>query len=484
MTDSRPPSKRKTKIIATIGPASDDLSTLERMIKAGLNVARLNLSHGNYTEHARRAKLVRRAAANLGVHVAIMADTRGIEVRTGRLESEMVFLEKGQDFSLRAESMKGNKHGVSVSYDKLSNILRPGNIVFLDDGGIELIVKHVSGLNIQCKVVHGGMLREKRGVNFPGIHLPMSALSPEFLGRLEDELDFAVTERVDYLAASFTQSDSEIAGIRAKLRERGAAIPIIAKIENQAGVHNMQAIVSFADGIMVARGDLGVELPLAQIPITQKQLIQWSVTNGKPAITATQMLASMVTNPKPTRAEASDVANAILDGSSAVMLSGETAIGQYPIEAIETMADIASLTEASLQDFGVLQTIKMAEVDKTAEALCQAAARLAEQMKAAAIITLTDTGYTARLISRHRPESIILAATGSEQVARRLALNWGVIPLLSKKEINTDDEKSTQYCCQQAKKLGFLKNGDVVVVTHGTDPGSGGTDLIRVVEID
>ena len=484
MPDPQSLSQRKTKIIATVGPACDDVATLEDMIHAGLNVVRLNLSHGDYESHANRVAQVRQAASNVGAHVAIMVDTKGIEVRTGLLEDGPVFLEADQTFTLFADDRKGNLAGVSVSYRKLSAGVKEGDVILLDDGAIELRVAAVNAAAIECVVVHGGMLGERKGVNLPGAQLAISAISPEFLENLENEIDFAVAQQVDYMAASFVQSGSEIQGIRDRLNERGSNIPIIAKIENQAGVDNVEAIVAAADGIMVARGDLGVELPLAEVPSTQKKLIQCSVTNGKPAVTATQMLASMETNPKPTRAEASDVANAILDGISAVMLSGETAVGQYPVVAIQTMSAIALRAEASLREFGFLQTIRMTEAAKIAEAIGQAAARLAEQLQAAAIITLTDSGYTARLISRHRPESLILAVTASDRVARRLAMNWGVIPLLYDEENADSDESRTRFGCGRARELGLLETGDVVVITHGTQQGAGGTDLIRVLEID
>lgn len=483
MPNPRSFSQRKTKIIATVGPACDDIATLEDMIKAGLNVVRLNLSHGDYQSHANRVAGVRQAATNLGAHVAIMVDTKGIEVRTGLLENGPVILEAGQTFALFADERKGNLEGVSVSYRKLSAGVKKADVILLDDGAIELSVTAVNADAIECLVIHGGVLGERKGVNLPGAQLAISAISPEFLENLENEIDFAVAQQVDYLAASFVQSGSEIEGIRDRLNARGSQIPIIAKIENQAGVDNVEAIVEAADGIMVARGDLGVELPLAEVPSTQKKLIQCSVTNGKPAVTATQMLASMETNPKPTRAEASDVANAILDGTSAVMLSGETAVGQYPVAAIQTMSAIAVRAEASLREFGFLQTIKMTETAKIAEAIGQAAARLAEQLRAAAIITLTDSGYTARLISRHRPESVILAVTASDSVARRLAMNWGVIPLLYDEDKEDSDESRTEFGCARARELGLLETGDVVVITHGTQQGVGGTDLIRVLEI-
>lgn len=474
---------RKTKIVATAGPACDDPGILMRMIEAGLNVVRLNLSHGTYEEHGQRVKQVRELAARAGVHIAVMVDTRGIEVRTGKLRDGPVELQAGQVFRLYTGDRPGDSTGVAVSYTRLPQEVKSGDTILLDDAAIEMRVTAVEADSISCEVVHGGRLGERKGVNLPGIVLGISAVSPEFVENLHREIDFAVSQDVDYLAASFVQSGEEVRYIRARFKDRGSDIPVIAKIENRAGVDHFADIVEAASGIMVARGDLGVELPLAEVPATQKKLIRLTVMSGKPVITATQMLASMETNPRPTRAEASDVANAILDGTSAVMLSGETAVGKYPVEAVSTMASIARRTEASLKEYGYLQTIRLSEPDKIAEAVGQAAARLAEQLQAAAIITLTDTGFTARLISKHRPECTILAVTDSESVARRLAMNWGVIPLLCPINATKTDETRAEFGCQRALELGYLQPGDTVVVTHGTRPGVGGTDLIRVVVV-
>jgi len=477
-----PQSLRKTKIVATIGPASSGPEILEEMIRAGMNVARLNLSHGEFTQHQETVKRIRQSAGRLQRHVAIMADTRGIEVRTGRLVDGPVSLQPGQPFTLYTDGRRGNNQGVSVSFNRLPEEVEPGDCVLLDDAALELEVTATGAAQISCTVIHGGTLGERKSINLPGRQLSINAVSAEFREQLQREVNFAVDNQVDYLAASFVQSGPEVEHIRALLAEQNSTIPIIAKIENRSGVDNIEGIIAAADGIMVARGDLGVELPLAEVPGTQKRLIRDTVMNGKPVITATQMLASMETNPKPTRAEASDVANAILDGTSAVMLSGETAVGRYPVEAIRTMAAIALRAEASLKDFGYLQTIHTGAANKIAEAVGQAAARLAEQLQATAIITLTDSGFTARLISKHRPECAIIAVTGVESVARRLSLNWGVLPLL-REDLDGGDDVRTEFGCAMARKLGYLEAGDTVVVTHGTRPGMGGTDLIRVMTV-
>jgi pyruvate kinase len=452
------------------------------MIHAGMDVVRLNLSHGDFIRHQASVARIREASGIASSHLAIMIDTRGIEVRTGTLVNSPITLERGQQFTLNTTGQAGDRQGVSVSYPRLPDEVQEGDAILLDDAAIELKVIASDGNTIRCEVVHGGLLGDRKSVNLPGRQLAINATSPEFRDQLEREIEFAVDSGVDYLAASFVQSGPEVELIRELLAQRGSQIPIIAKIENRAGVEGIEAIIAAADGIMVARGDLGVELPLADVPGTQKKLIRDTVMNGKPVITATQMLASMESNPKPTRAEASDVANAILDGTSAVMLSGETAVGKYPVEAVRTMATIALRAEAALKEFGFLQTIRMDAADKIADAVGQAAARLAEQLQATAILTLTESGFTARLISKHRPECAILAVTGAASVARRLAMNWGVLPLLHSAQNASDDER-TEFGCTQARRLGYLESGDTVIVTHGTRPGMGGTDLIRVMVV-
>ncbi|MCW8942853.1 MAG: pyruvate kinase, partial [Gammaproteobacteria bacterium] len=371
-TTSRHTQIRKTKIVATIGPACNSPEMLKAMIEAGMNVARLNLSHGTHTDHSKQILTLRKAAREIGRNIAIMIDTRGIEIRTGLLKDGVVTLVPGELFSLHTEDVPGDINGVSITYQKLFEEVRKGIPILLDDGAIELEVETVKDGVIICRVIHGGLLGNSKSVNLPETQLAMSAVSPENRDDIVKELSFAAENDVDYIAASFVQSADDIYKMREILIEKDALIPIIAKIENKAGVANMEEIVDAADGIMVARGDLGVELPLADVPATQKQLIRTTVSNGKPVITATQMLASMEHNPKPTRAEASDVANAILDGTSAVMLSGETAVGKYPLEALTTLATIALRAEASLNDYGYLQKIKPSPANVVTQAIGQA----------------------------------------------------------------------------------------------------------------
>ncbi|MCW8852605.1 MAG: pyruvate kinase [Gammaproteobacteria bacterium] len=479
-TTSRHTQIRKTKIVATIGPACNSPEMLKAMIEAGMNVARLNLSHGTHTDHSKQILTLRKAAREIGRNIAIMIDTRGIEIRTGLLKDGVVTLVPGELFSLHTEDVPGDINGVSITYQKLFEEVRKGIPILLDDGAIELEVETVKDGVIICRVIHGGLLGNSKSVNLPETQLAMSAVSPENRDDIVKELSFAAENDVDYIAASFVQSADDIYKMREILIEKDALIPIIAKIENKAGVANMEEIVDAADGIMVARGDLGVELPLADVPATQKQLIRTTVSNGKPVITATQMLASMEHNPKPTRAEASDVANAILDGTSAVMLSGETAVGKYPLEALTTLATIALRAEASLNDYGYLQKIKPSPANVVTQAIGQASVSMAKNLKAAAIISLTESGFTSRLVSKYRPDCPIMAITSSERVARKLSMNWGVIPVLYEGEPN--DDARIDFAIDQIRQMMNADSGDILIVTAGhLQHGSGGTDLVRII---
>jgi pyruvate kinase len=476
------PTHRQTKIVATIGPACGTVERLTEMIRAGMNVARLNLSHGTLPAHKEQIRLLREASQQARTSIAIMIDTRGIEIRTGLIKTGTVELMSGASFTLYTDVREGDADGVGLTYRKLSEEVSAGTPILLDDGAIELEVTQVVDNAIHCKVIHGGWLGNSKSVNLPETRLALSAVSPENRKDVVRELGFAAENDVDYIAASFIQSADDIYKMREILIENDVNIPIIAKIENKAGVENLEEIVSAADGIMVARGDMGVELPLADVPATQKNIIRTTVSNGKPVITATQMLASMERNPKPTRAEASDVANAILDGTSAVMLSGETAVGKYPVEAISTMATITSRAELSLSEYGYLQRIKPNPSHIVTEAVSQAAVSMSDHLKAAAIISLTETGFTSRLISKYRPGIPILALTSSVMVARKLSMNWGVIPILYDGE--PSDRRRLAFAVKRARELGYLKAGDIVVSTSGHHQQAGGTDLIRVVTLE
>ena len=473
---------RKTKIVATIGPACDSPEMLKAMIEAGMNVARLNLSHGSHENHRKQIVNLRAAASELGQNIAIMIDTRGIEIRTGLLDGDTATLIPGESFSLYREDKPGTAAGVSITYQKLFEEVSHGIPILIDDGAIELEVENVSDGVINCRIIHGGLLGNSKSVNLPETQLAMSAVSPENRDDVVKELNFAAENDVDYIAASFVQSADDIYKMREILVEKDALIPIIAKIENKAGVANLEEIVDAADGVMVARGDLGVELPLADVPTTQKLIIRTTVSNGKPVITATQMLASMEWNPKPTRAEASDVANAILDGTSAVMLSGETAVGKYPLEALRTLATIAIRAEASLDEYGYLQKIKPHPANVVTQAVSQASVGMSKNLNAAAIVSLTESGFTSRLVSKYRPNCPILAITTSERVARKLAINWGVIPVFYQGEI-TDDAR-IEYAISIIKKLANADSGDILIVTAGHLQRSGGTNMVRIITVE
>lgn len=469
---------RKTKVIATIGPACDDVDTLVRMIRAGMNVARLNMSHGDVASHTATLERIRQAAARADATVAVMVDNRGREIRTGRMASGSATLVEGERFRLYGDGRPGDADGVSLTYPRLHLHARAGDRILVDDGQIELRVEDVAGDAVVCRIVCGGVLKHDKGVNFP-----------DNAGALDDiehddrmEVAFAAEHQVEYFAASFVRSGREIRELRKRFARRGADIAIIAKIENREGVRNIVDIIDAANGIMVARGDLGVELEMGEGPLVQKEIIRATVSRGKPVITATQMLDSMERNPRPTRAEVNDVANAIFDGSSAVMLSGETAVGKRPVASVDTMARLALEAESGLDEYGHLQGIESHPSNEVTEAVAQAAIAMANHLGAAAIIALTETGLTARLISKHRPRSPILAVTSSRPVVQRLAMNWGVLGMLY--EGHGDDDDRIRFALENAGALGCVQRGDLVIMTAGSARQAGSTDLIRVLDVD
>ncbi len=468
---------RKTKVIATLGPACDDVGVLAQMIHAGMNVARLNFSHGDPAEHEARLDRLAQACERTGRPVATMLDTRGIEVRVGEIAGNLAELEAGNDFDLHCEPREGDATGVSVSDSGLARSVEVGDPILLDDGAIELTVLAVEGARVRCRVESGGILRSRKGVNLPHTELQFRSMGREN----EADLVFAAEHDFDYIAASFVRNPADVEEIREVLAANGAQIPIIAKIESRSGVEHLDAIVSAANGTMVARGDLGVELPVEQVPAVQKRIIRATVMNGKPVITATQMLDSMERNPRPTRAEASDVANAIFDGTSAVMLSGETAIGAHPVQAVATMSRLAQHAEASLADYGHLQHVHPDPENQVSEAVSQAAITMAKHLHAAAILALTESGFTSRMISKYRPPCPILALTNSEHVARQLCLNWGITALRYDGEVG--DDARIAYGIQQAREAGFVVPGDIVIVTAGLSKQTGSTDMIRVMTV-
>ncbi len=464
--------------MATIGPACDSEITLREMIAAGMNVARLNLSHGSLDAHSERLERIRQAAEAMQANIAVMVDTRGREVRTGPVEGGAVELTPGERFVLYSDSRVGTAEGVSISHPALHEHVRMHDRVLMDDGLIDLVVTGIADGTVQCRIDCGGILRNNKGVNLPDNPGAFDALVVNDTG----DLEFAAAGDVEYVAASFIRNAGDIERIRGQLRALKADISIIAKIESRSGVDNLESIIAAADGTMVARGDLGVELQLAQGPTIQKKIIRTTVMNGKPVITATQMLDSMERNPRPTRAEVSDVANAILDGSSAVMLSGETAAGAFPVEAVRTMVTLAFEAESGLREYGHLQQILPHPSNVVTEAVAQASITMAHHLKAAAIIALTETGFTSRLISKYRPDCPILAVTSSQQVVRRLAMNWGIRAIYYAGE--GADEDKLEYTKDQAKQLGYVRSGDVMIATAGSSHQAGSTDMIRVLTVE
>jgi pyruvate kinase len=466
---------RKTKVIATIGPACDSPETLRRMIEAGMNVARLNLSHGTFAEHEARLARIREACRELSANVAVMLDTKGTEIRTGLVRNGAVELVEGDPFVLTVKEEVGDDERVAISYKRLPAEIKLGSPILLDDGRLELRVVSLDSESIRCQVVRGGELGNNVGVNVPETSLSLARISEAN----REDLRFAAEHDVDYVAVSFVRSAGDVLEVRRALEQLGAEIPIIAKIENREGVANLDGIVAEANGAMVARGDLGVELAVEEVPLVQKRIIRTTVMSGKPVITATQMLDSMERSPRPTRAEASDVANAILDGTSAVMLSGETAKGRYPVEAVRTMASLALTAEKSLADYGYLQKILPNPAHVVTEAVAQAAITMARHLQAAAIVTLTASGFTSRAISKYRPDCPILAVTPSENVVRKLAMNWGVTAMFYSGE--RDDAAQIRAGLARLGELGCVRPGDVVVATAGISGETGSTNLIRVV---
>lgn len=468
-----------TKVVATVGPACDDAATLEAMLRAGMSVARLNLSHGSHAEHAARIARVREAARRCGVPVAVMLDTRGPELRTAPLGGEPVELAAGDGFAVHVDGRPTSAAGTSVSHLRLPAEVEPGARILVDDGRIELVVRAVCGEVLRCEIVRGGDLGGRKSVHVRG-----ARLSLEPLGEADRaDLRFAAEQGADYLAASFVRSAEDVKRIREVLSAHGAAPPVIAKIEDREGVEHLDEVVAAADGAMVARGDLGVALPVEEVPLVQKRIIRATVAAGKPVVTATQMLDSMERNPQPTRAEATDVANAIFDGTSAVMLSGETARGRHPLEAVRTIVRLARSAEGSLAEYGDLQRLELGPPGSVTEAVARASVHLAHQLRAAAIATVTETGFTSRAVSKCRPRCPILAITHDERVVRRLCLNWGVRPLDVDAAAAAGDEARIAAGLARARALGHLRRGDLVVATAGVSGAVGTTSLIRVLEV-
>ncbi|MBD1872182.1 pyruvate kinase [Nodosilinea sp. FACHB-131] len=468
-------SVRRTKIVATIGPATQNADVLRELIEAGATTLRLNFSHGSHDDHQRSIRLIRQISFELNQPVGILQDLQGPKIRLGKFEHGPIQLAKGDPFVLTSEIILGTQERACVTYDKLAQEVPPGSTILLDDGKVEMQVESVDLMaqELHCRVVVGGTLSNNKGVNFPGVYLSVKALTDKD----REDLLFGLNQGVDWVALSFVRNPQDVLEIKEIIHAAGKNVPVIVKIEKHEAIEQMEAILSLSDGVMVARGDLGVELPAEEVPILQKRLIAMSNALGIPVITATQMLDSMVSNPRPTRAEVSDIANAILDGTDAVMLSNETAVGKFPVEAVATMAKVAVCTEqegltlGDRKDGGGARSIP--------NAISQAVGRIATQLNAAAIMTLTKSGATARNVSKYRPQTPILAVTPHVHVARQLQLVWGVRPLLV-----LDLPSSTQTfqaAMSVAQEKTLLNDGDLVVLTAGTLQGiSGSTDLIKV----
>ena len=466
---------RKTKIICTMGPAVDNEEQLRALVLAGMDAARFNFSHGTHESHLATLVKVKRVRDELGAAVATILDTKGPEIRVKSFESGPVTLVEGDKFTLTTSEVPGTSERVSVTYSNLHNELRPGCRVLIDDGLIELQVSEIRGQDIECTVVCGGELSSNKSINIPDVHIQLPSLTEKD----REDLRFAVEQDFDFVAASFVRKASDVEDIRACLHEYGGDhIRIISKIENREGVDNLEEIIAASDGLMVARGDLGVEIPAHEVPILQKRMISTSRMAGKPVITATQMLDSMIRNPRPTRAEVSDVANAVFDGTSCVMLSGETASGKYPLEAVATMVDTIKAAEQATDYWGRFRKVEFTPGRSINDAVTHSCCLTAMDLEADAILTPTQTGHTARMISRFRPACPIVAFTTTERARRQLAISWGVKPVLAGYVDSTD--RLFSMCVQSALKEGLVESGQMVVITAGIPIGhSGSTNLIK-----
>ena len=470
------------KIVCTIGPASDNYDTLKAMAEAGMNVARLNFSHGDYEGHGKKLKLIRRVERAVKKPIAALLDTKGPEIRTGHMQDGEINLVSGNKIILSAvdEPFIGTPEKIFVNYKLLAHEVTPGQSIFIDDGALNLEVVEVNGDDVTCKIIVGGPLRDTKGINIPGADITMPALSEKD----KQDIEWGIQHGMEYLAVSFVKTRKDIVDVRRLVQSYGGNMKILAKIETRQAVDNIAEIVDVVDGVMVARGDLGVEMPTEDVPLVQKKIIDMCRVQGKVVIVATQMLDSMIRNPRPTRAEASDVANAVLDGTDAVMLSGETASGNYPVEAVATMRKIVDRAERDLEMWGIHKhdknRIGALSSIPVPDAVSGAAVLIAQQVKAPAIISLTRSGLTARMISKHRPECPILGVTPSQQTWRELALWWGVHPvrLSEMSDINVAAKEAINTCVSK----GLLPEGELVVITAGVPVGRpGSTNVVEVL---
>jgi pyruvate kinase len=472
----------RTKIVCTIGPASRSPEMLHALITSGMNVARLNFSHGDHKVHGENVSRIRNAAEETGRPVAILMDLQGPKLRVGQMEGDGVPLDEGEEVTLTSRPVTGKPGLVPVQYQQLPSLVEPKDRILMDDGLLELVVLETADTDIQCRVVVGGLLKSNKGLNLPRAHTSIPAITEKD----KKDLLFALEQGADWVALSFVRNANEVIALQEMVRRNsafGRPTPIIAKIEKPEAMQNIDAIIAAADGIMVARGDLGIEASPEEVPLMQKIIIQKCNAAGRPVITATQMLDSMIRNPRPTRAEASDVANAVLDGSDALMLSGETTIGHYPLEAVRTMVRIIERTEVELHQRIARAPSQRLKRGSVAEAVSHATRETAQDLEAAAIVTPTVSGHTAKMVAKYRPQAPIIAVTPSPMVQRQLCLYWGVYPLLAERTDNTD--RMLSDAVNAARERGLIKSGDLVVVTGGAAGSAPGTtNLIRVQVIE
>lgn len=468
---------KKTKIVCTIGPASENPKMLKKLVLAGMNVMRCNFSHGDFEEHGKKMQTMREINAELGTHCAILLDTKGPEIRTGDFEGGFTEFKKGQVSTICVEDIVGTADRFTISYKDLYKDVKPGGFILVNDGQVELLVDHVEGTDIVCVCANDGKVKNKRGINVPGIELGFEFISEKDRA----DLVFGCEQDVDYIAASFVRRPQDVLDVKKVLVENGKPeIQIIAKIENSEGVEKMDDIIKVADGIMVARGDLGVEVPAEDVPLIQKELIRKCKAAGKIVITATQMLESMQENPRPTRAEVSDVANAIFDGTDAIMLSGESAQGKYPEEAVMVMNKIALKTESTLDYASLHRKAVLTATDDSSEAICMSVAEIANKFDVSAIIAFTESGFTAKKMSRYRPECPIIAATPFEKTTKKLAINWGIKAVVCKQ---MDTREGLLNLAEVIAKENGINAGETILVTGGTPGVEGTTSYLQLVTV-
>jgi pyruvate kinase len=470
---------RKTKILCTLGPSCDSVATLADMINKGMTVARLNMAHGELEEHSVRIRKIRQAAAELNTFVPVLLDIKGPEIRIGKLKDQYIELHNNDEIILTTSQILGDNKRISITYEDMTKVIHPNSRILIDDGLIELRVLSIEDRDIHCKVINGGNLKPRKGVNLPGVKTTL----PGITERDVHHILFGLENQIDIVAVSFVRKAEDILEVRRILKENNAEhVQVISKIENEEGVSNLDEIIEVSDGIMVARGDLGVEIPVEEVPLVQRKIIEKCNLAGKPVIVATHMLDSMQVNPRPTRAEVSDVSAAVLQGADVLMLSGETAAGKYPVESVSTMATIAEKAESTIDYFEQFSKRRKQHSTNMTEIISQAVVSSSLELNAKSIITSTESGFTARMVSKYRPKAPIVAITQHHRTLQRLCLLWGVVPVLGDCVTTTDEMFDSAI--NNSNKTGLLEKGDYVVITAGVPIGrSGTTNLIKVQQI-